>query len=412
MSELPPGVTIAPPPPELDLDEDLDWQRPDWRDANAARHGLSETQAATAFPEPVAVDPPETLRTAKQFGCSGDIESRRYREATRFRALPEMEWPDARIALRRLFVPVQYSGRSPEYVALAEFALSAAGYAGFVGRHGDHAVKLRDELSQAIGRLHRHLTGTLRNAEHKTHQLVRPITLHGDMREEWNARPAARSMAGALWTLVPTAPDRWFRVIEATPDDAIATLEYLRATLRTWDAQRPFAASIAERLAQVDPKSPDNLPTAAEYAEAVHIADMLVFTSEKLLALYAGVMCSMPVYRLYPGTPEAEAVALWWPWGRPARWSMAVRRDRRSPGRSCSIPRSSPQRGRRISCARSCEKTGINRTTAQRLTASLRAGMRARRQSTAQRLLATGRTKAEVAREVGLSASRISALFK
>ena len=127
-------VTIAPPPSELELDRDHDYQRPNRYDARGPARPERNGQAATAFPEPVAIDPPETLRTAKQFGCSGDIESTRYREATRFRALPEMEWPDARIALRRRFVPVEYSGTSPEYVALAEFALSAAGYEGFVGR--------------------------------------------------------------------------------------------------------------------------------------------------------------------------------------------------------------------------------------------------------------------------------------
>jgi DNA-directed RNA polymerase specialized sigma subunit len=57
-------------------------------------------------------------------------------------------------------------------------------------------------------------------------------------------------------------------------------------------------------------------------------------------------------------------------------------------------------------------RTGINRTTAQRMTASLRAEMRERQQSMARGLLHQGKSKAEVAHRVGLSPSRISALFK
>jgi hypothetical protein len=58
------------------------------------------------------------------------------------------------------------------------------------------------------------------------------------------------------------------------------------------------------------------------------------------------------------------------------------------------------------------QRTGINRTTAQRMTAKLRAGMRAERRAKALALLRTGKTRAEVARSVGLSPSRISAMFK
>jgi hypothetical protein len=58
------------------------------------------------------------------------------------------------------------------------------------------------------------------------------------------------------------------------------------------------------------------------------------------------------------------------------------------------------------------ERTGINRTTAQRMTAGLRSGMRADRRTKALALLRNGETRAEVARIVGLSPSRISAMFK
>ena len=58
------------------------------------------------------------------------------------------------------------------------------------------------------------------------------------------------------------------------------------------------------------------------------------------------------------------------------------------------------------------DKTGINRTTAQRMTAEMRRGMRTQRQYKAKRLLLEGLSQTEVARQVGLSPSRISALFK
>ena len=57
------------------------------------------------------------------------------------------------------------------------------------------------------------------------------------------------------------------------------------------------------------------------------------------------------------------------------------------------------------------EGTGINRTTAQRMTAGLRSGMRTDRRTKALALLRKG-DSAEVARIVGLSPSRISAMFK
>jgi hypothetical protein len=54
----------------------------------------------------------------------------------------------------------------------------------------------------------------------------------------------------------------------------------------------------------------------------------------------------------------------------------------------------------------------MNRISAQRLTAALRRRMREEQRQMARSLLYQGETKAEVARQVGLSPSRISALFK
>src|ERR1700747_3122037 len=99
-SDLPPGVVIGPPPAELQLgDDDDDW-RAEWRSRlGSDSSDLTAAQAAKAFPERIAVDPPEALRTAKLFGCSGSVNSGRYREATRYRFLPDMGWEEARVAL-------------------------------------------------------------------------------------------------------------------------------------------------------------------------------------------------------------------------------------------------------------------------------------------------------------------------
>jgi hypothetical protein len=58
------------------------------------------------------------------------------------------------------------------------------------------------------------------------------------------------------------------------------------------------------------------------------------------------------------------------------------------------------------------ERTGINRTTAQRLTASMPADMRQKRRTKALMMLRSSKAKAEVSRTFGLSPSRVSAMFK
>jgi hypothetical protein len=149
-----------------------------------------------------------------------------------------------------------------------------------------------------------------------------------------------------------------------------------------------------------------------EYAEAVHIADMLVFTGTKLLTLYAGIMHSMPIYRLYPTISEAEAIALWWPWGRPAPLVGSVPPGPPKPSRPTLDPSIITAKRPQDVVKEIVEKTGLNRTTAQSMTAALRKKMRADREWKARMLLYEGLTKAEVAKRVGLSPSRISALFK
>jgi hypothetical protein len=338
---------------------------------------------------------------------AGSPDSSRYREATKFRAMLDMGWEEARVALNRLVEPVRFrSARTSQYVALAEFALTAIGFTGFVGRRGEHAVKLRDALGDAGEILHLRLNTMLQEAERNAVQLSRPITLHGSGDMRGSHESFANAIVRAFWTLVPTTAEEWVPVVEATPDQAAAALDYLRATMATWDTRHPVSAGILDRLFTGD------TPTAVEYAEAIHIADMLVFTSTKLVTLYAGIMHSMPIYRLYPATSEPEAIALWWPWGRPA---PLVDGDPPRPPK----PRKRVLDPSLITVTRPqdvvrevMQKTGINRTTAQSMTASMRAQIRRERRSRANRLLLDGLTKAEVARRVGLSPSRISALFK
>jgi hypothetical protein len=313
--------------------------------------------------------------------------------------MSNMTWDEARAAFNRLLVA------SPRnHIAVAEFALTAATFDPFAGKKGEHAPKLRKEMDTAIkGVLHTRLSRALETSETNAAVLARPIATR--LRADHDHWPRNNE----LRTMVPTAADRWVRIIDATPDQALASLDFLRATMTTWNLRRQFAASIAERMEE---ESRSSLPTAAEYAEALHIADMLAFTSARLVALYSGIMHSMPIYRMHPATSEREAIELWWPWGRPVPL-VDGGPTRPPPPRKAVLDPSIITATRPTDVVKEViQQTGINRTTAQRLTANLRRDLRHERRAKALAMLCEGATRAAVAKAVGLSASRISAMFK
>jgi hypothetical protein len=372
---------------------------------------------ATAYPKPCETGTPEEL-IAKFYACSGSLGSKQYREATKYRDLPNMDWPDARVALNRLVVAVQdnrYNRRrkpddiNRDLVALAEFALTSRGFEDFVGKKGDAAPRFRQELQDAAWRyLCPPLQRRLESAEQNAKAAARPIT--DTMKHRWGPNDA-------LQARVPIPCSNYVRIIEATPEQAIASLEFMREWLAAEERQRPFVEDMIARLrapvttAEQYRKAAGDI-TAEGYSKALHIADGLQFISAKLVALYSGIMHSIPIYRLYPATPEREAIELWWPWGRgtplidggPAK----APRPRKRVLDPAIITATRPHDVVR----QVMERTGINRTTVQRMTSEMRADMRRARETKALSMLHSGATRAEVARAIGLSPSRVSAMFK
>ena len=161
-ASLPPHITVAPPPPELELERDDDrdfYRRPDYR-----HRGYDEVDPrpliSTTWPVRIEASTPEAL-LAKQWACSGSPDSTRYQEATRFRDMSSMTWEEARAAFNRLFV-----ARPSNDVALAEFVLTGATFEPFMGRKGEHAPMLRTNMHSAIkGILQRGLSHALETAD-------------------------------------------------------------------------------------------------------------------------------------------------------------------------------------------------------------------------------------------------------
>lgn len=389
---LPPGfLTIGPA--KLPSEE---FEEP------SRNHDRGKIANETAFPEHLETGTPEEL-ASRLYACSGSPDSMQYREATRFRDMPSMDWTEARTALSRLDGDIRgysyYRERTVctrQLVAQAEFALTAQGF-DFVGKKGDVAAKFRKDLAHAITvSLRPALTFRLLASASAQKIIQKPIAEY--MRDDWLPNKE-------LFAMVPTPDGAFVKVGDALPEQALASLEYLRRLLADRERQRPFADNVAARLTTGD-------VTAQEYTMAICTADALEFLSGKLVVLYAGIMHSMPIYRLYPATSERQAIDLWWPWGRVMPLvdggpSMAptTRKEVLDPS---IIQATRPQdvvRG-------VMERTGINRTTAQRMTAKMRADMREKRKAKALAMLRIGKTKADIARTFGLSPSRVSAMFK
>lgn len=103
MSEsLPAGfITIETLEPTEEVEEPDDGSSYDSRDDRRQ----SEYEA-TDVPERCAAGAPQEL-IAKLYACSGLLDSTRYREASKFRDLPGMDWADARVALNRLIANIR-----------------------------------------------------------------------------------------------------------------------------------------------------------------------------------------------------------------------------------------------------------------------------------------------------------------
>jgi hypothetical protein len=407
-----------PDPPEEADEADEPWADSEEPDEQPRYYSHDNRQQieyeSAAFPERCVTGTPEEL-TAKLYGCSGSLNSTQYREATKLRDLPGMNWDDARVALNRLVADLrEYSYRRSrraqisDLIALAEFALTARGFE-FQGRKGESAPRFRKELTEAAMRfLHAPLAERLTASAKHAQITARPIT--DMMKDGWQSNEALQAM-------VPLPDGGFVRIIDAAPEQAIASLEFVRHWLAEKGQERAFADRVLADLGAPSTTAEDyarsaQIVTAQEYVEAMRIADGLEFMGAKLVALYFGVMHSIPLYRLHPATPEREAIMLWWPWGRPMPLvdggpakAPTTRKKVLDPG---IITTSRPQDVVR----EVMERTGINRTTAQRMTAEMRAEIRRKRHEQALSMLRQGVSRAEVARAVGLSASRISTMFK
>jgi hypothetical protein len=295
---LPPGfITIEERPPE-----EADEVRADRR---RLRHDIAD---ATVFHNHVQTGRPEEL-AGRLYAWSGSPDSRSYRGATQFRPLSDMDWMQACIAVNRLISEIPgedfyNDGRRPsvpELVALAEFALTAQNF-DFVGKKGEAAPKFRKELAHAI----------------TVHLSMALVTRPGNWSKAARIveKPIADCMPGEwpydnneLRANVPMPDGTFVQVINARPEQAFASLEYLRTRLAECKKQRPLVDNVSDRLCKGD-------VTAQEYAAAICTAADLEFLSGKLVAFYGGIMHSMPIYRLYPAISECQAFDLWWPWGR------------------------------------------------------------------------------------------------
>jgi hypothetical protein len=174
---------------------------------------------STAFPERLTTGTPQEL-TAKLYGCSGSLDTTRYKEVAKLRDMAAMDWADARVALSRLVAEVRedYSYRrrrreasTRDLIALAEFALTARGF-DFLGKKGENAPKFRKELADAVGLfLHPPLNERLTASTNTAKITAKPVT--ETMSDGWEPNDA-------LQAKVPISDGVYARIINSTPEQA------------------------------------------------------------------------------------------------------------------------------------------------------------------------------------------------
>ena len=234
--------------------------------------------SSTALPEKCATGTPQEL-TDKLYGCSGSLSSAQYKEATKLRDMPGMDWADARIALSRLVADVRKDNshrwsrraRTSDLISLAEFALTARGFE-FLGKKGENAPRFRKELADAVRLfLHPPLNKRLAASAKNAQMTARPIT--ETMKDGWQPNDA-------LWAKVPLPDGGYVRISEAMPVQAFHSLEFLRRWLAEKERRRAFADDVAARICEPCVTAEEyaraaGRVTAEEYAEAMFIAEGL-----------------------------------------------------------------------------------------------------------------------------------------
>ena len=283
MSAYPPNIVILHRP-ELKPD----YEPPEREERLAETSAEHKTRHnAAEFPASYETAPPEEL-AAKLYGCSGSMESERYLEATQYRAIRDMDWGEARLALNRLIseAKVRYSRRMSyptiaECLALAEFALTASSF-DFAGKKGEAAPKFRNEVSVARNLLANQLSWRLKESAANVEKVAGPI-ITPMMHPQYERNDA-------LWAMVPLPDGQSVMIRDMTPEQALASLDYMRCWLADRAEPRAFAENIVARLRQRDEV------TGQQYASATSFVTAAEFISAKL-----GVVVTL---RQLPATRE------------------------------------------------------------------------------------------------------------
>jgi hypothetical protein len=249
---LPPGfLTIAAAEPPRDPVARRDYLKDERRRVEFG---------ATGLPEHFEIGTPEEL-VGKLYGCPGSPETYEYREANKFRDMASMDRVEARVALNRLLRELgghryyRRAAATADLVALAEFALTARDFT-FLGKKGDNGGKLRKELGDAvILHLRPPLTARLQATADNAKIVARPIA--GHLRDGWKLNDALQAM-------VPLPDGTFVQISQATPEQAFASLDFMRRWPADREEQRSFADGVANCLYQEC-----TAVKAKEYAAAV-----------------------------------------------------------------------------------------------------------------------------------------------